>query len=196
MKETLDEIQSAAACLQRALASFPVTEFLEAGGPGDTQYFWELRIKLDDLARRAKSAGNSPALVSECGAVKAGSGRAQLAGARNPFVLCAGMIAETWKFLHGDFPAAKNLNAAEAAEMFWQLSRMSGAREDRVGWGNDRRSRWRRHFIAAAKLRITNPIGLDNFIGMMTEAATQKPSVGLDGEKLSEPLDLALCSPR
>jgi hypothetical protein len=197
MKGTLDEIQSAATSLQRVLASVPVTDFLQAGELGRMEYFWEFRAHLNDLSRRAGAAGNSSALLSKRGAVRAGSGRAALADATKPLVLCAGMIAEVWKFLRDDFPPAKNMKVAEAAEMYWQLSEMWGSRDNhtdnRVGWGSNRLNRWRRHFQAAAALRITRPQALNDYIRQMTEAAAQDWGGKIGDESPSQTQASALC---
>ena len=142
VKKNLKTIEVAAKALNAALGCIATTEFLEAGEYGRIKDFHLVRERLYDLARRAQAAENSPALSSEQGVTKPGRGKAILPGAIRPHTLCAWMIAEAWKVLHGRHPAARNKEAALAADMFWRISTIrsvsDGPTDDRPVWGKDR----------------------------------------------------------
>jgi hypothetical protein len=57
---------------------------------------------------------------------------------------CAARISEAWKFLHGEDPATRNLQAAEAAQAYWLACGGSN-----TGWGNTSLNSWRHHFNRA-----------------------------------------------
>jgi hypothetical protein len=57
---------------------------------------------------------------------------------------CATRIAETWKFLHHEYPAPRNQQAAEAAQAYWVASGGSLS-----GWGDNSLGAWRYHFQKA-----------------------------------------------
>jgi hypothetical protein len=56
------------------------------------------------------------------------------------------LIAETWLYCRGDYPAPGNRQAIEAADIYWRLL---GA--ERQPWGDDNLIAWRHHFRAAGQ---------------------------------------------
>lgn len=176
VKKNLKTIEVAAKALNAALGCLATSEFLEAGEFGRMKDVHQLRERLHELARRAQVAENSPALSSERGVTKPGRGKAVLPGAIRPHTLCAWMIAEVWKVLHGRYPADRNKTAALAADMFWRISMFRAVSEaptdDQPGWGNDRLNRWRRHFEEASALREAGSQGLREYIRQLTELAS------------------------
>jgi hypothetical protein len=99
-------------------------------------------------------------LVTKDGKTKAGRNKAEPPGYFPPKTLCAALILEAWRFIHGFAPAPKNQTAAAAAELYWNVSigRVSiepaKAALERIvdqepkSWG-DRLNGWRHHLKQA-----------------------------------------------
>jgi hypothetical protein len=151
MIELLSEIEGAAGLLSYALSNNPTREFLENSRLGPIDYAMRFENDLTDFALRILAAKNS--LSSKEGGAKPGPGKAMPPDATTPHVYCAAMIAEAWHFLHEGYPAAANREAAAAADVLWNLSKIPGgvdaANDDRIRWGTDKLNGWRPHFIAA-----------------------------------------------
>jgi hypothetical protein len=192
VKNNLKTIQNAANALNAALGCLATFQFLETGEFGRIAYFFQLREQLHDLMRRARAAEKSAALSSEGGVTKPGRGKAILPGAIPPHTLCASMIAEAWKVLHGRYPAPRNRKAALAADMFWRISTIravsDGPTDEKPVWGNDRLNRWRPHFKKASALREAGNQGLRGYVHRMTETALAE-GFGPPGFTSSQNLD-------
>jgi hypothetical protein len=105
-----------------------------------------LRTAVDDVQARADRASKTPDLVDSKGKAKAGRGRARPSGAISAQTYCAIFIAEVWKFFRGKYPAPRNKEAEEAADLYWKLA---GGKRD--SWGNDPAGAWRPHLAKADK---------------------------------------------
>jgi hypothetical protein len=103
-----------------------------------------LERALQIIAERAELAVASPALSTQAGKTKAGRGKALPPDAFAPKTFCAALVAETWAYLHGDYPKPRNRKAAAAADAYWRASG-GGA----TGWGNDQLNAWRPYFSKA-----------------------------------------------
>lgn len=151
MIATLTEVCNAAALLGRAVVQPAVKEFLDAGGdiPMDAPH--KFQMVLEEIRIRAERAARSPNLVTESGKTKAGRGPALPSGAYSPQVYCALLIGEAWRYFHGHYPPERNVKAARAADLYWQLS--VGSRQS---WGNKPLNAWRPHFREARSLADTS----------------------------------------
>lgn len=144
MRQMLAQISSAAGLLQRALSEGSVREFLDADPSTPMDSSGKFQMILGELLFRADRAARSPILDSRTGRTKAGRGPALPDGAISAQTYCALLIAETWKWFRGEYPAPRNRQAARAVDLYWQLS--GGQKQI---WGNDPLSSWRHHFIKA-----------------------------------------------
>jgi hypothetical protein len=147
MKKRLEEIRSAALLLQSSLSDNYTREFLEAGHGGPIEGKAALGSQLGNLVESAKHAAELPELSTETGKVKSGRGRALCPGAFPPKVFCAALIAETWKYVRGEYPAPRNVQAACAAQALWLASK-----GQLTGWGDSPVTGWRSYFA-----RIEDP---------------------------------------
>jgi len=146
MKKELTSIAEAADALNEALSNPLTKAFLErAYGIAIDKKFAGFHDSLLSLRRYAYLAARSPSLSTAAGKTRSGRGKAPVAGADNPKVFCALIVAEAWKFLHGKYPASKNENAAKAALALWLAS--GGAAPG--GWGKNRLLAWRPYFERA-----------------------------------------------
>jgi hypothetical protein len=149
----LTEIEDAAWLLGNALSDQSIREFLENSHLGSIDYAARLESDLTDFALRIAAAKASPALSSKKVDARPGRGRALPPDAVTPHVYCAAMIGEAWKFVHERYPAPSNRKAAAAAEALWRLSKIpygaDAAKDERIGWGNDKLNGWRPHFRTA-----------------------------------------------
>jgi len=148
MVEILTEVGDATALLRRALGEPSVREFLYPGDAVSLAHLALLRTAIDDVQARTDSASKMPSLVNGKGKAKAGRGRAQPPGAISAQTYCALFIAEVWKFFRGEYPAPRNREAEEAANLYWKL-----AGGKRNSWGNDPAGAWRPHLAKAEKTR-------------------------------------------
>ena len=116
-----------------------------------------LEANLAHLSQQAETARLSPPLSTKSGKTRPGPGLATATGVVSPHILCAMMIAEAWKFVRGKYPSARNREAAEAAEMLWELCTLPDGdrlpRTERVSFGNPLNA-WRPHFEAAMDARL------------------------------------------
>ncbi|MDE3174653.1 MAG: hypothetical protein KGM15_00905 [Pseudomonadota bacterium] len=145
MRAMLAAIADAAPRLVSALSSAAVVEFLDLGGEQALYNPGEINAVLVDIRDRAASAAQSPALVTN-GKTNSGRGRAAPKESMSPQTYCALLIAETWIYFHDAYPAPRNKQAQEAADIFWRLS--GGLR---VSGGQDKLIAWRSHIQRALK---------------------------------------------
>ncbi len=118
----LGRFEAAALEVIEGLESPWIREFLEAE-PQSPFTDPELIIRvLEDLADRADQAWASPALTTDAGATKPGSGKARSVASVSAQTYCALLILETWKFFHGAEPRTKNRKAVAAAEAYWRAA--------------------------------------------------------------------------
>jgi len=122
MKSTLLEVEEALSLVMEALESPWVREFLDGSSNGPIVDPDQLISGLVDLWDRAAEAQNFPALATKSGATKPGPGKAKLE-AISPHVVCAILISEAWKHVHGVEPRPKNRRLREAAEAYWKAMR-------------------------------------------------------------------------
>ena len=157
MIELLSEMEDAVWLLSYAISNNPIREYLENSHLGPIGNAARLESDLGDLALRIAAAKDSPTLSSKKGGAKPGPGKAMPPDAPTPYVYCAAMIAEAWKFVHEDYPAARNQEAAAAADALWNLSKIAygadAANDERNEWGTDKLNGWRPHFKAALAQR-------------------------------------------
>lgn len=146
MKKLLSEVSKAAGLLQRALAEPSVCEFLDAGGDEPLDAPVKLQILLGEIKRRADRASEQTKLVNEMGKGKPGRGRAQVGEVISARAFCAILFAEAWNGVWGEFPAPRNLKAAQALELYWDLC---GCERD--SWGDEPQNAWRDHLATAAR---------------------------------------------
>ncbi len=137
-------LESTVAPLARALGEPPVRNFLDAAGEGKITYHGALDGYLRDLRARAARALASPELATPSGKTKAGKGPALPPGAVHPASLCALIIVEAWKYVHGAYPGPRSVKAAEAAEAYWKA-----CGNMRNSWGANPLTAWRRRFEVA-----------------------------------------------
>lgn len=151
----LERIRDAADEICNVLSDEMTRAFLAFPSHGDE--LRNLEVDLADLSQQAETARSSPALSTESGKTRPGPGLAMAPGVVSPFILCAMMIAEAWKFVRGKYPSARNREAAEAAEMLWELCVLPDGdrlpRTERVRFGNPLHA-WRPHFEAAMDTRL------------------------------------------
>jgi hypothetical protein len=141
IKKRLAEFRAAALILQRGLTDPSITAFLEVSPLGEIEGRIVLEQKLLEFADRAERAAALPELSTKAGKTKPGRNRALPPGTFPPKVYCAALIAETWKYFHGELPAPRNLTAAAAANA---LHLASGGQA--TGWGEDPRRGWQYYF--------------------------------------------------
>jgi hypothetical protein len=144
MRKGLAEVSDAAAKLLRALRHTPTREFLELEGNVRIENRGGLEHALDAISKAAADAGASPRISAAPDKGKRGAGRALPATATSPKPPCVMIVGEIWKYVHGDYPGARNIRATKAAEAYW---RASGGHSE--GWGSTRYSGWRKHFEEA-----------------------------------------------
>ena len=145
MNSRLLEISEAASLLEKALADTAVREFLEAAGRVRIENLGGLQVALQQIARHAAKAANSPQLITSSGSVKAGKGPAKPPDSLGPHIFCAAIVAQAWKFIHGDYPKPRNELAAKACEALWKAA----VGERNHSWGTHKLEAWRPHLKAA-----------------------------------------------
>jgi hypothetical protein len=121
MRSHLREVENASSLLTEALEPSWVREFLDAQPDGPLGDFEGLRRALDDLGYRARQAQRCPDLATASGATRPGPGKARPEGL-SPRTLCAIVISEAWKHVHGAYPSPKNRRAMDAAEAYWRAA--------------------------------------------------------------------------
>ncbi len=144
MKSTLLEVEEALSLVMEALESPWVREFLDGSSNGPIVDPDQLISGLVDLWDRAAEAQNFPALATKSGGTKPGPGKAKLE-AISPHVVCAILISEAWKHVHGVEPRPKNRRLREAAEAYWKAIGGGGHY-----YGEEPLALWRHHFKKAA----------------------------------------------
>jgi hypothetical protein len=151
----LQRIRDAAGEICNALSDEMTRAFLVF--PSHSDEIRNLEANLAHLSHRAETARSSPPLSTESGKTRPGPGLATAPGILSPLILCAMMIAEAWKFVRGKYPSARNREAAEAAEMLWELCVLPDGdrlpRTERVRFGNPLNA-WRPHFKAAMDTQL------------------------------------------
>jgi hypothetical protein len=145
MRNILGKVREAAGLLQQALAEPSVCDFLDAGGNEPLNAPVKLQILLGEIKLRADRASEQTNLVNEKGRGKPGRGRAQVGEVISTRVFCAILFAEAWNRVWGEFPAPRNLKAAQALELYWDLC---GCERD--SWGDEPHNAWRDHLATAA----------------------------------------------
>jgi hypothetical protein len=150
MRRTLLGSKKPCSLCRKALASDWIREFLDASPDGPIDDLERLTRALEDLQDRALLAQNSSDLATEAGATTPGPGKARPAG-MSPRTLCAVIIWESWKHVHGVGPSPKNRRAAEAAEAYWRT-----AGGEPRGSGKEPLAFWRHHFKKAAASRVND----------------------------------------
>jgi hypothetical protein len=177
VKKSLERIATAADILCRELPQMPTIEFLHPGERGPIPAYFPLWEQLNDLSQRAQAAQKLPGLSSPRGGARAGRGKAYVDMAISARTLCAGMIAETYKFLRGRDPAPRNRDAALAAELLWRLSLYAlfkDSKEKPRGWGSDPLNAWRRYFNLASALRAKGSSFVAEYVRQMEEDASRQ----------------------
>ena len=143
----LNGVAQSASRLIAALGHPALVEILGVGSDGPLPDPGKLQALLVDVRGRAQTASNSSLLVTADGRTRAGRSRATpREPAMSAQTYCALFIAETWKYFWDAYPPPRNRRASQAAEEYWRL-----AGGDRLSWGNDPLSAWRRHFMKASK---------------------------------------------
>ena len=136
MRSKLQDLESASSLLAHALESLD-REFLDALPSGPIADPERLRRELEDLCYRAGQARDCSDLATKSGVTKAGPGKAR-PEAMSPRTLCAIIISEAFKHVHGVYPSPKNRRAAQAAETYWRAAggeaRSSGEEEPLAFW--------------------------------------------------------------
>jgi hypothetical protein len=107
--------------------------------------FADLGGLLRTMRNYAHLSAMSPDLSDSTGKTKSGRGNTPVLGADNPKVFCALVVAEAWKFVHGDYPPPRSELAAKAALALWSVS----GGEEPQGWGAKRERAWRPYFEKA-----------------------------------------------
>jgi hypothetical protein len=144
MGSTLREVERAALLLTEALEPSWTREFLDSSSRGPIADA-ELRIRaLEDLASRALEIRDGSDLATASGVTKPGPGKARPC-ATSPQTLCAIMIWEAWKCVHGTEPPLKDRHLAKAAEAYW---RSAGGKGHHAG--EEPLASWTHHFKKAA----------------------------------------------
>ena len=147
MRSTLLEVENAALLLTEALAPSWTREFLDASSRGPIVDPERFVRALEDLSDRASEARDGPDLATASGVTKPGPGKAR-PHAMSPQTLCAIMIWDAWKHVHGTEPSLKNRHIAEAAEAYWRSAGGEGHH-----YGEEPLAFWRHHFKKAATFR-------------------------------------------
>jgi hypothetical protein len=146
MRSDLQKIENAALLLADALGPSWPREFLDAAGSHPIDNPERVKLILEDLAYRADEARDSLDLANMSGATKPGPGKARPEG-MSPHILCAVMIWDAWKHIHGAEPRAKSRRLAKAAEAYWRI-----AGGEAHSCGDEPLAFWRHHFKKAAGL--------------------------------------------
>lgn len=148
MRSSLQDIEDHLFFVMEAIESPWVREFLDASPDGPIA---EQRIReLGDLSYRIGQTRNCSALATKSGATKPGPGKAR-PEAISPQTLCAIMVWEAWKHVHGVGPSPKNQRLAEAAEAYWRI-----AGGEAHNYGEEPLAFWRHHFKKAASSMARN----------------------------------------
>ena len=155
MNGRLLEISEAALLLEKALADTAVREFLEAAGRVRIDNLGGLQVALQQIARHAQEAANSPELVTPRGTVRSGRGAAKPPDSFGPMTFCAVIVAQAWKFIRGEYPGPRNQAAARACEALWKAA--VGKRDS---WGNQPQEAWR-PYLKAATSEVTSQVRED-----------------------------------
>lgn len=153
----LKAIHDAAALLRRELGEQAMVEFLNAGDDQSMDMPAKFSLVIGEILVRADRAVKLPSLVDENGKPRAGRGPALLDGAISAQAFCALFIAEAWRAIRGEYPASRNRDATQAADIYWQ---QSGGKEQK-GWGDDPLSAWRYHFKVARAVATEDPLRLE-----------------------------------
>ena len=138
MNRRLLEVSGAALRLEKALADTAVREFLESAGRLKIENLGGLQVALQQIARHAQEAANSPELTTASGTVRAGRGVAKPPDSFDPKTFCAVIVVQAWKFIRGKYPAPRNQTAARACEVLWKAA--VGRRDS---WGDQPQEAWR-----------------------------------------------------
>ncbi|MEI9930296.1 MAG: hypothetical protein WDM89_07025 [Rhizomicrobium sp.] len=149
VRKSLKNIQDAALTILHSLNDGAIRDFLDAGGSTVKRMHGNFEAVFRDLADSAQRASYSPMLANKAGKTRAGRGPAMPEGAISAQVYCALLIAETWKYFRGKYPAPRNRQAAQAAALLWQL--VDG---ETSHWGNETLTAWRHHFKSAQSARM------------------------------------------
>ena len=157
MVRRLRAIQEAAHFLRRELGESSTVEFLNAGGDQPMDVPAKFSLVIGEIQVRAERAAKLPSLVDENGKPRAGRGPAMLGGAISAQAFCALFIAEAWRTVRGEYPADRNKDAAQAADLYW---RQSGGKEQQ-GWGDDPLTAWRHHFKVARAVPADDTLRLE-----------------------------------
>ena len=120
-------------------------DFLDEAGQGSAIDRSRFEPPLNEFRLRAEAALASPALTTPDGNARSGRGPARPVSASSELVTCAMMVAEAWKFVHGEYPKPRNKIAAEAAERF-----LSIVEKSYHVWGAERANAWRSRFKEAS----------------------------------------------
>jgi hypothetical protein len=144
MRSTLLEVENAALLLTEALAPSWTREFLDASSRGPIVDPERFVRALEDLSDRASEARDGPDLATASGLTKPGPGKAR-PHAMSPQTLCAIMIWDAWKHVHGAEPGLKSHPLAEATEAYWRSAGGQGHH-----YGEEPLASWRHHFKKAA----------------------------------------------
>src|SRR5208282_496600 len=119
MRSILQDIEDHLFSVTEAVESPWVREFLDASPDGPIA---EQRIReLEDLFYRISQMRTCSALATKSGATKPGPGKAR-PEAISPRTLCAIMVWDASKHVHGEEPSPKNRRLAEAAEAYWRIA--------------------------------------------------------------------------
>ncbi|MBS0222552.1 MAG: hypothetical protein JSR91_17620 [Proteobacteria bacterium] len=150
MLKMLTKVSDAAALLSRALEEPAIFEFLDVD-PSVPLDAPALRAVAFDIYRRATEGAKSPALANAMGKAKPGRGRAIPEAAISGQTFCALIIVELFRHFTGKSPAPRNMKAAEAAELLWQI-----AGGQRQSWGENPLVAWRKLFKKAFAPKIAD----------------------------------------
>jgi hypothetical protein len=145
MRASLQEIENAALVPADALEHSWAREFLDKAETNPIDNPEWLKRAVEDLAYRANQARDCPDLATVAG-TKRGPGKARPEG-MSPHTLCAIMILEAWRHIHGAEPSPKSERLANAAEAYWRT-----AGGEAHSCGDEPLAFWRHHFKKAAGL--------------------------------------------
>lgn len=151
LSEKLNGIRKAAKVLLTALQDDDLQMLLDASQLGVAAPREGFRRQLQ-LILEAAEKEISP-LQRPDGKLKAGAGHAFINATFSPEVECAVLIAESWRFVRGDYPPPRNRNAHSAADLLWV---MAGGKR-RVGADNPLET-WRQHFKHAVGDPVTQAL--------------------------------------
>jgi hypothetical protein len=145
MREQMLAVRNAARVLYEGLRNVAVKEFLEVEGAIRIENLGGLEETLRVIGERARLAASSSQISTSDGKGKKGTGKALPNTAYSPQTFCAVLISEVWNFLRGEYPAARNIQAAKAADAYWRATGGIAAHQ----WGTGSAGRWRYHFEQA-----------------------------------------------